>query len=95
MEEMAGEIVNGHIEMQHGLTILCLPRWNRDWIAMYFELAQDRGSWAAAFRDVVKATEETSTTIPAESFYFLIEAPFFTLSVLQATKPKPERIASE
>lgn len=47
-----------------GPSIQGLRHWNPEWMAMAYELGQDRRRWAAAVRAVVKANEENSTTRP-------------------------------
>ena len=47
-----------------GPQVVGLRRWNRDWLAISCDLAQDRRTWAAMVRDAVLAQEEAGSTRP-------------------------------
>ena len=47
-----------------GPQVVGLRRWNRDWLAISWDLAQDQRTWAAMVRDAVFAREEASSTRP-------------------------------
>ena len=44
--------------------VVCLRRWNRDWLEISCDLAQDRRTWAVMVWDAVLAREEASSTRP-------------------------------
>ena len=47
-----------------GPQVVGLRRWNRDWLAISGDLAQDQRTWAAIVRDAVLAREEAGSTLP-------------------------------
>ena len=49
-----------------GPQVVGIRRWNRDWLAVSCDLAQDQRTWAAVTRDAVFALEEAGSTRPGK-----------------------------
>ena len=47
-----------------GPQVVGFRRWNRDWLAISCDLAQDRRTWAVMIQDAVLAREEAGSTRP-------------------------------
>ena len=61
-----------------GPQVVGLRRWNRNWLAISCDLAQEQRTWATMFQDAVLAREEASSTrlrwkpIQVKSIYIYI-----------------------
>ena len=63
-KRVGGELKTWANTIKDDLAALSGPRWNRYWLAISRDLAQDQRRWAAMVPDVVLAREEAGSTRP-------------------------------